>query len=129
MNEAIDTLGLASEPSDSSVIANLHEAIDVINDHSKLPLGVWRPACVPHFVRDVVASDTLPVKRRASSDLDQRVPKSLKLDTSAEGELALCDALGGMTVSETVLAPAAKIQVDVKTLGDLLHNMCLCTER
>ena len=40
LNQVLDQVELASEPSDSSVVANLIEAIDVINDHSALPIGV-----------------------------------------------------------------------------------------
>ena len=45
----IDTHELKSEPSDSSVLANLHEAVDDLIDHNQYAAGVWRPSYIAEF--------------------------------------------------------------------------------
>ena len=84
LHEALDKQELASEPSDSSVVANLIEAIEVLNDHSSYSLGVWKPPCVPEFVKNLIVGKNKGVKRRCSQSENPVSYTHLTLPTNRE---------------------------------------------
>ena len=59
----VDTQELRSEPSDSSVLANLHKAVDGLIDHDQYAAGVWRPSYIAEFLRNVIPGPADAVKR------------------------------------------------------------------
>ena len=128
LNEAMDMPVLLSEPSDPSLVANLHEAIDCMLDDSLTAKGIWKPLYVPEFLRGVVVGGASAEKRPGGDFVNRTALKKARNDTV---EVDLVKALNDMRLA-SLKSPAPvhmPVSLDVELLGNMLSNMCLCTER
>ena len=93
--EAANVERLSTESSNASVLLNLNEAIEQLQDQSQYTAGRWRPFFIPEFMRDVVVGREMAVKRKGSQLGCPRSSKVPRVD-SEYLDLGLCDALDAL---------------------------------